>query len=168
MYVRGHPRRWKAIPGGARRCDSGRKAVGTGTDGQVEFGDVLAVSGTKDRSASRNPRRSVAGEVLEQGRGAKILVFHYKRKKQYKKLRGHRQAFTSVRITEIAYGGQNRSKPRASEERSQSRKKVSPGEKKPRPRSAGEGSKARRRNCATKKALQEKAGAEEEKQRARI
>jgi large subunit ribosomal protein L21 len=34
-------------------------------------------------------------------------VFHYKRKKQYKKLRGHRQAFTTVRITEIAVDGQS-------------------------------------------------------------
>jgi len=45
--------------------------------------------------------------VVEDGRGAKILVFHYKRKKQYKKLRGHRQAFTAVRITEIAFDGQS-------------------------------------------------------------
>ncbi|HYK50633.1 MAG TPA: bL21 family ribosomal protein, partial [Terriglobales bacterium] len=35
-----------------------------------------------------------------------ILVFHYKRKKQYKKLRGHRQGYTAVRITEIAVDGQ--------------------------------------------------------------
>ncbi len=47
------------------------------------------------------------GEVVEQGRSPKILVFHYKRKKQYKKLRGHRQAFTAVRITEIAFDGQS-------------------------------------------------------------
>jgi hypothetical protein len=49
----------------------------------------------------------VSGEIVEQGRGAKILVFHYKRKKQYKKLRGHRQNFTAVRITEIAFDGQS-------------------------------------------------------------
>ena len=47
------------------------------------------------------------GQVVEEGRGAKILVFHYKRKKQYKKLRGHRQAYTAVRISEIAFGGQS-------------------------------------------------------------
>ncbi|MGA9304467.1 MAG: bL21 family ribosomal protein, partial [Candidatus Sulfotelmatobacter sp.] len=35
------------------------------------------------------------------------LVFHYKRKKQYKKLRGHRQSYTAVRITEIAFDGQS-------------------------------------------------------------
>ena len=44
---------------------------------------------------------------VEEGRGAKILVFHYKRKKQYKKLRGHRQSFSAVRITEIAFDGQS-------------------------------------------------------------
>ena len=49
----------------------------------------------------------VTGEIVDQGRGNKILVFHYKRKKQYKKLRGHRQDFTAVRITEIAFDGQS-------------------------------------------------------------
>jgi len=49
----------------------------------------------------------VVGEIVEEGRGAKILVFHYKRKKQYKKLRGHRQAYTAVRISEIAFDGQS-------------------------------------------------------------
>jgi hypothetical protein len=47
------------------------------------------------------------GQVVEEGRGAKILVFHYKRKKQYKKLRGHRQAYTAVRISEISINGES-------------------------------------------------------------
>ncbi len=47
----------------------------------------------------------MVGHSLEQGRADKILVFHYKRKKQYKKLAGHRQPFTAVRITEIAFDG---------------------------------------------------------------
>ena len=46
------------------------------------------------------------GQVLGDGRGDKILVFHYKRKKQYKKLQGHRQPFTAVQITEISVDGQ--------------------------------------------------------------
>jgi len=49
----------------------------------------------------------VVGQVVEQGRADKVLVFHYKRKKQYKKLRGHRQGYTAVRITEIESGGQS-------------------------------------------------------------
>ncbi len=48
----------------------------------------------------------MTGEIVEQGREKKILVFHYKRKKQYKKLRGHRQNYTAVRIIEIAFDGQ--------------------------------------------------------------
>jgi hypothetical protein len=44
---------------------------------------------------------------VETGRADKILVFHFKRKKQYKKIYGHRQPFTAVRITEIAFDGQS-------------------------------------------------------------
>jgi len=71
----------------------------------------LAVSGGDGQSARPQANALVTGEVLGEGRGKKILVFHYKRKKQYKKLAGHRQPFTSVRITEIAYDGQKFSAP---------------------------------------------------------
>jgi large subunit ribosomal protein L21 len=74
-------------------------------DGRVEFSEVLAVSG-EDGQIGRPGEGRVIGQLLEQGRADKILVFHYKRKKQYKKLRGHRQPFTAVRITEIAFDGQ--------------------------------------------------------------
>lgn len=71
----------------------------------VEFNDVLAVSG-KEGSIGPGVGAKVSGQVMEGGRHSKILVFHFKRKKQYKKILGHRQAFTSVRITEIAFEGQ--------------------------------------------------------------
>src|SRR5260370_9211827 len=77
------------------------------TDGKVEFGDVLAVSAEGGSVLPAGSGALVTGEVVEQGRGEKILVFHYKRKKQYKKLRGHRQNYTAVRNTEIAFGGQS-------------------------------------------------------------
>ena len=75
-------------------------------DGRVEFSEVLAVSAA-DGQIGRPGEGRVVGQVVEEGRGDKILVFHYKRKKQYKKLRGHRQPFTAVRITEIACDGQS-------------------------------------------------------------
>ena len=81
--------------------------IGTGTDGSVEFSDVLAVSGGDGQIGKPQSEARVTGQVVEEGRAPKILVFHYKRKKQYKKLRGHRQPFTAVRITEIAYDGQS-------------------------------------------------------------
>lgn len=43
----------------------------------------------------------VLATVVAQDKDAKILVFHYKRKKQYKKLQGHRQRFTLLRVDEI-------------------------------------------------------------------
>jgi large subunit ribosomal protein L21 len=47
------------------------------------------------------------GQVVEHGRGDKVLVFHYKRKKQYKKLNGHRQPYTAVKITGISVDGKD-------------------------------------------------------------
>jgi len=103
MYavIRAGGKQYRVAPGDVIRVEK----VGTGTDGQVEF-PVVAVSGEEGQIGIQSDAR-VVGEVVGEGRGAKILVFHYKRKKQYKKLRGHRQAFTSVRIAEIAFGGQS-------------------------------------------------------------
>jgi large subunit ribosomal protein L21 len=44
---------------------------------------------------------SVKGTIVGEGRGAKILVFKFKRKKQYKKTIGHRQSFTTVKVGDI-------------------------------------------------------------------
>jgi large subunit ribosomal protein L21 len=71
----------------------------------VEF-PVVAVSAEEGQVGNQSDAR-VVGQVVEEGRGAKVIVFHYKRKKQYKKLRGHRQPYTAVRIAEIAFGGQS-------------------------------------------------------------
>ena len=104
MYavIRAGGKQYRVAPGDVIRVEK----LGTGTDGQVEFSDVLAVSSEAGQVGKQSDTR-VVGQVVEEGRGAKILVFHYKRKKQYKKLRGHRQSFTAVRITEIAVGGQS-------------------------------------------------------------
>ena len=47
----------------------------------------------------------MTGTVLGEGRGDKILVFKLKRKKQYKKMQGHRQNFVEVKINEIFVNG---------------------------------------------------------------
>jgi len=104
MYavIRSGGKQYRVAPGDIIRIESQR----TGTNERIEFGDILAVSAADGQIGTAKPDTHVIGEVVEQGRGDKILVFHYKRKKQYKKLRGHRQAFTAVRITEIAFEGQ--------------------------------------------------------------
>ena len=105
MYavIRAGGKQYRVAPGDVIRVES----LGTGTDGQVEFPEVLAVSAAEGQVGKPQAEARVVGQVVEEGRGAKILVFHYKRKKQYKKLRGHRQAYTAVRITEIAFDGQS-------------------------------------------------------------
>ena len=72
---------------------------------ELQFDDILAVS--SDGKIAPAGDAKVSARVLGEGRGEKILVFHYKRKKQYKKLQGHRQPFTAVQITEINVGGQS-------------------------------------------------------------
>jgi large subunit ribosomal protein L21 len=44
---------------------------------------------------------TVRATILGNGRDAKVLVFKFKRKKQYKKTIGHRQAFTDLKVGEI-------------------------------------------------------------------
>ena len=103
MYavIRAGGKQYRVAPGDVIRVEK----FGTGTDGVVEF-PVLAVSGEEGKVGLQSDAR-VVDQVVEEGRGTKILVFHYKRKKQYKKLRGHRQAYTAVRISEIAFDGQS-------------------------------------------------------------
>ncbi len=105
MYavIRAGGKQYRVAPGDVIRVES----LGTGTEGQVEFPEVLAVSAAEGQVGKPQAEARVVGQIMEQGRGAKILVFHYKRKKQYKKLRGHRQNYTAVRITEIAFDGQS-------------------------------------------------------------
>ena len=67
----------------------------------IEFSDVLAVSPEEGKFESSVEGAKVTGTVLGEGRGDKILVFKLKRKKQYKKMQGHRQNFVEVRINEI-------------------------------------------------------------------
>jgi large subunit ribosomal protein L21 len=47
----------------------------------------------------------VTGSIVGHGRGEKILVFKFKRKKQYKRMQGHRQSFTEIKIGEISVNG---------------------------------------------------------------
>jgi len=102
MYavIRAGGKQYRVAPGDVIRVEKVN-----GTDGQVEF-PVLAVSGEEGQIGNQSDAR-VVGQIVGEGRGAKVLVFHYKRKKQYKKLRGHRQDYTAVRIAEIAFGGQS-------------------------------------------------------------
>ena len=94
-------KQYRVAPGDVLKIES---VVSPSDDQTIEFSDVLAVSGD-DGNMSKPGTASVTAEILGEGRGDKILVFHLKRKKQYKKLQGHRQNFTEVRIKAIEVDG---------------------------------------------------------------
>ncbi len=70
---------------------------------KVEFDKILLLNrdGKMELGRPYIEGARVTGTVLEQGRGAKILVFKKKRRKQYRRTQGHRQAFTAIRVQSI-------------------------------------------------------------------
>ena len=72
----------------------------------VQFGEVLVVGGDDvTLGVPTVAGASVAAEVLEQGRGAKVIAFKKRRRKNSRRKRGHRQEFTLLRVTEILTDG---------------------------------------------------------------
>ena len=68
----------------------------------VEFKSVLLVNRDGQvLSGDKLSRAKVSGEVVAQGRGRKVRVVKFKRRKNYRRNRGHRPAATTVRITQI-------------------------------------------------------------------
>jgi len=104
MYavIRAGGKQYRVSPGDVVRVERSESHVGAG---DVSF-EVLAVSGGEGQISNPSDAR-VLGQVVGEGRGDKILVFKFKRKKQYKKLQGHRQGFADVRISQISFDGQN-------------------------------------------------------------
>ncbi|MBN8955848.1 MAG: 50S ribosomal protein L21, partial [Rhizobiales bacterium] len=78
----------------------------------VQLGEVILLGG--DTPQFGNPTvsgASVAAEVVEQGRGPKVIAFKKRRRQNSRRKRGHRQEFTLLRITEILTDGAKPSKP---------------------------------------------------------
>lgn len=73
----------------------------------VTFDSVLLV-GSEGETTVGAPvveGASVAAEIVDQGRGRKIIIFKKRRRQNSRRRNGHRQHFTSVKITEILTGG---------------------------------------------------------------
>ncbi len=155
MYavIRAGGKQYKVAPGDVIRVEKV-----DGSDGAVKFNDVLAVSAEAGNVVRPGSEALVTGEVVEQGRGAKVIVFHYKRKKQYKKLRGHRQDYSAVRITEIAFDGQSFKAPELAKKEKKVKKTAEAAEVKSSARPGKTGKKA-----APKKAVAKKAAAKPKK-----
>lgn len=70
----------------------------------VTLDKVLLVSGEKEEPQIGKPyvkKAKVIAEVINQDKSKKIRVFKYKKRKKYRRVRGHRQAFTELKIKEI-------------------------------------------------------------------
>ena len=73
---------------------------------KIEFPEVLLVrdGDTLEVGTPLVEGAKVTATVLEHGRGEKIRIVKFKRRKQYRRQMGHRQNFTRVEITGIARG----------------------------------------------------------------
>jgi large subunit ribosomal protein L21 len=82
-------KQFRAEPGKTLRVPTMLGDAGT----KIEFNEVLLGS---DGSTAK-----VTGEIVKHGRGEKIVVFKFRRRKNYAKKQGHRQGFTEIRINDI-------------------------------------------------------------------
>ena len=101
MYavIRSGGKQYKVEPGKVVRVEKLSLEKG----GKVEFDTVLSVN-NGEQTTFGNPlvqKAKVTGTVVESGRAKKVIIFKYKRKKQYRVKRGHRQPYTAVQIDEI-------------------------------------------------------------------
>ena len=68
----------------------------------VEFGNILLANDDKEtKVGTPYIDGNVKAKIVEHGKGDKVIVFHKKRRKGYRKLNGHRQNYTTIEITDI-------------------------------------------------------------------
>jgi len=89
----------KVAPGDVIQVETIAGDVGA----EVEVGRVLAVMNDSNELVTGEAAGSarVKGTIMGHGRGDKVIVFKFKRKKQYKRTIGHRQNYTEVTVNEI-------------------------------------------------------------------
>ena len=100
--IRTGGKQFRAEPGKTIRIPSMTGDVGS----TVEFTDVLLSSDgdTIKTGAPTLQGAKVTAEIVKHGLGDKIVVFKFKRRKNYARKQGHRQGFTEVRINDITLG----------------------------------------------------------------
>ncbi len=92
-------KQYKVTPGEVLKVEKLNAEVGS----EVELPDVLMVIKDDDIQVGTPviENASVKAKVLEHGKAKKVIVFKKKRRKGYKKKRGHRQHFTTIEIQDI-------------------------------------------------------------------
>lgn len=95
---------------------------------RIEFSNVLMIGHEGELAEIGAPvveGARVAAEVVEQGRGDKIIVFKKKRRKNYRRKNGHRQHLTTIRVLEVLGAGD---KPKKKKGATAAATKTEPGE----------------------------------------
>ena len=133
------------------------------TGSKVAFDNVLMVGNT-DAQTIGTPLvtgASVAGTVMEQTRDPKILVFKRKRRQGYRRLKGHRQHVTLVKITDILTDGKKPSNAKKAAADIKDYAATKAEEKKPAPKKKAPAKKpaAKKNTAADKKPKKKKAPA---------
>jgi large subunit ribosomal protein L21 len=97
--IRTGGKQYRVQPGDVVRLERLEAAVGA----SVTLDDVLLVGGEGGVRVGtpRVESAAVVGTVVEQDRDGKVRVFKYKKRKHYRRTRGHRQSFTAVRIERV-------------------------------------------------------------------
>ncbi|HTR37416.1 MAG TPA: 50S ribosomal protein L21 [Bryobacteraceae bacterium] len=92
-------KQYRVAPGDVIQVETLPGEVGS----EIEFERVLAVVNDSNEVVAGPAVGSarVKGTISGHGRGDKVIVFKFKRKKQYKRTIGHRQNFTQVTVSEI-------------------------------------------------------------------
>ena len=92
-------KQYRVAPGDRIKVNSIAAEVGS----TVEFNGTLAVgdAGQALKIGDAASGAKVTATVSKQGRGPKVLVFKFKRKKQYKRTIGHRQNYTELSISDV-------------------------------------------------------------------
>lgn len=101
MYaiIRTGGKQYRVEPGEVVRFELLDAEVGA----SVTLDDVLLVGGEDEVrvGAPRLENAAVVGTVVQQGRDRKVRVFKQKRRKHYRRTKGHRQSFTAVKIERV-------------------------------------------------------------------
>jgi large subunit ribosomal protein L21 len=95
-------KQFRAEPGKTLRLPSLSAEAGS----TVEFTDILlgSADGNVKLGVPTLSGAKVVGEIVKHGLGDKIVVFKFKRRKNYARKQGHRQGYTEVRIKDITLG----------------------------------------------------------------
>ena len=101
MYavIRSGNKQYRVAPGETIKVETLAGKAGA----KVTFDDVLAVRTDEEKmlTGADAAKAKVTGKIVAQGRHPKLTVFKYKTGGQYKIVRGHRQNYTAVQVSEI-------------------------------------------------------------------